>query len=308
MWSRLKALSAALLMLVACSSEPRHEYTLMLDWMANPNHVPLFVGVEKGIFAKHGVPLRIMRLRDLGDSYPFLQSGNADLALTTMPQALQAADRDFDVRYAATIIDRPLVAFIALETSGFQDASDLKEASLGAGFGGFTHCVLQHLETSHHLSFGEQRRIAFDLVAALATEQVDVILAYWNIEPYQLEALGFQAVTWSISDFGIPEYHDVIVVSHGTFSKRDSFQAALTECIDYCKKHPREAFQHYVQANPEKGEKTLVWEERVWNENVHLLSRQQAVASDIWLEMWQWLVDNGCDLAKETPPLDFIRS
>ena len=269
--------------------------------MANPNHVPLFAGLEKGIFAKHGVNLEIRRLHDMGDTYPFLSSGQAQLALSTMPQALQAADRGHQIRCAGTLFNRPLVAFIVREDSEITCEKDLSGKVLGAAFGAFTCCVLKHYEAQHQICFAQRYRVAFDLVGILATEQVDAIFAYQNIEPMQLEALGIPARVLPVAPPDIPDYHDVVVMCREDFDQRVAFQEALKEAIQYCLEEPDEAFDLYLTANPEKGEFVQSWERESWKQNLDLLARSQKIDSQLWISVWQWLDAQGYAFEQSAP-------
>lgn len=300
-----KKLLFILLLLVACSKAPskKPDCRLLLDWMPNPNHVALYAGLEKGIFSKHGIELDILRTYDCDDAFPFLATGRVELALCTMPMALRAADEGYPIRYVASLFDRPLVAFIARQDLGIESFEDLHGRSLGAGFGMFTTALVDCAEQHYGLAFSERRKIAFDLVPALTTGQVDVVTgAFWNIEAEQLKALGVPISVFKVDDMGVPQYHNVVVVSHSNFSKRRAFQDALEESLDFCRSYPEEAFRLYLAANPEKGQSVRAWEEKAWEATLPLLGENSPPDAALWREVWAWMSRYGCHLRSEVFP------
>lgn len=301
--------SCFLLGLCGCSQQPSTDTKksrLVLDWMPNPNHIPLFVGLQRGIFTKHGVDLEILRAYDADDVFAFLASGRVELAVCTMPNILRALDQNYPVTYVASVFDRPLIAFVARRDRGVEVFEDLNGCSLGAGFGMFTTAVVDSVENHTQVKFAQRKRVAFDLVPALVTGQVDAIVgAFWNIEVEQLRHMNVPLTAFRIDeldDLGVPPYHDVVIVSEEHFSYQEAFRKALDESIHFCQQFPDEAFELYMQANPEKGRSVREWEEKAWAATVPILASSQGVKEELWRDVWQWMVESGCRLrSKEFP-------
>ena len=65
-------------------------------------------------------------------------------------------------------------------------------------------------------------RPPFDAISALGTNQIDVIFGpFENIEGVQLESLGVEMGYFHLGSFGIPNFHDMIVVANGLFLKEN---------------------------------------------------------------------------------------
>ena len=75
--------------------------------------VPLHVGVEKGIFAHHGVDIKIFDLRGAAEQQQALISGAIDVGLGSGP-AMSFSARGATVKGIAEMASKPLVMVLAV--------------------------------------------------------------------------------------------------------------------------------------------------------------------------------------------------
>lgn len=305
-------LFALLILLISCNGqvEKKSSHTLVLDWIPNPNHIPLFVGVEKGYFKKHGVPLKILRLRDSSDGLPSLGSGRADFAVHYMPRAIKAASEGISFKVAATLIDHPLQVFLFRQDSFILEPEDMNGRILGSNMGFFTRGLLSLMEEKYGVHFRQTRAVYFDLSAFLGLRVIDVVSnAYWNIEPHQLASLGVETAYFPLSTFGVPNYHELVVLcSPTTFSNDPTilkrFQAGLDASIHFCRKHPEKAFQMYLKSNPSKVKSQTTWEKKSWKDTLPLFSEATAPKKAVWEQFYLWmrrenLIQKDVDLSQQ---------
>src|SRR2546426_11925051 len=76
----LAAMAAGAVVVVAPGARAQTPTTVTAAIGSNMNHVPSFVGVEKGIFLKHGVDVKLKILSTGQEMSKALQAGEAHLA------------------------------------------------------------------------------------------------------------------------------------------------------------------------------------------------------------------------------------
>lgn len=271
------------------------ETKMLLDWLPNPNHVPLYAGIEKGIFRKHGIHLNLMKLSDPSETIPFLTTGQTDLALYYMPETCRAIVNGAKISPVGVLIREPLNGIIFRNNETISRLLDLQGKKIGYCGGGFGQSFLNYLLGKNRIVPSEKINVSFDLVGSLGLKKVDAIYgAYWNIEVPHLNSLGISTNYFTMEQLGFPPYYELIVVAltekvrvnPGLF---DGFSKALQESLDWSKSNPEAAFEIYKKANPDKSEETLVWESKAWNVTYPMLSEKQMIQKDIWENFLEWL-------------------
>lgn len=295
-----KALVALLaflgMMLGGCQqSETSGETRLLLDWLPNPNHVPLYVGVEKGFFEQYGINLSIQKVSDPADAIPYVTSGKAELALFYMPDTIRAIERGANIKPIGILFKQPLNAVIFRKTEKIKKPADLNGKVVGYCVDGTGTVVLDYILEKNQIEPLEKRNVSFDLVSTLGTNKVDAIYgAYWNIECEHLESLGIQTDHFDLRDLSYPNYYELIVVAQNNSNQTDpgfveAFQRALQASIDYSVQNPDEAFDIYLKANPDKGAKTSAWEKQSWNKTYPILTLDQHFDNEVWQKLRAWV-------------------
>lgn len=266
---------------------------LLLDWLPNSNHVPIYAGVEEQIFAKHGIHLQVIELNDPSDTIPYLTSGKADIALFYMPDVVTANMKGAELQIAGILIDQPLNSFIFRVGEGISSPQDLSGKVIGYCVAGSSLHVLGRLLKESHIVPKELRNVSFDLVTLLGTRQVDVIYgAFWNIEGEHLKSLNIPTSHFEVSQLGHPLYSELVFVGSGDSKKFAAFKQAMQESIDHCKANPEKAFEQYVRSHPEKSKRTIAWERQAWLKTLPLLAKTQHISEENWDHLKAWFFDS----------------
>lgn len=295
---------AALVLMVAAifcgcqqSKEDLKETVLILDWLPNPNHVPIYVGIERGFFQDHGINLKVLKVADPSDSIPYLTSGQVDLCLTYMSHTIKALDQGAAVIPVGILIQQPLNAVIFRTDEGINQPADLTGKVIGYCVDGYHMAFLQAMFRDQNISPKEWRNVSFDLVSTLGTHQVDALYgAYWNIEGENLRAWGVETSYFPLSDFDVPGYYELIFLARKESHQAkeefiSSFQQALQKSIDYALASPDSAFEDYLKFNPDKSQKTRQWEKNAWLKTLSALASNQQIDRDLWNGFVDWLVE-----------------
>lgn len=282
------------LLFVGCHK--REKTHLLLDWLPNPNHIPLYVGCDKGFFEEEGIELCIEKMHESGGGISFLTSRQADLLVYHLPNALKACSRGAQLKIAGLLIKEPLRSLIFREDLNIAQPSDLSEHVLGYCVGGSDTAFLDHILSQKNIKPKERRNVSVDLISAIGTRNVDFVYGgFWNIEPHQLKNLGVATHFFKIQDLGVPSYYEMIILANSSASDAfiSSFKKALQKSIDFCKAHPEEAFESYLAHNPDRRKKTLSWEKEAWAVTYPLLATDQSIDEKEVETFYHWAQEIG---------------
>lgn len=278
-------------------TEGEGTFRLLLDWIPNANHIPLYVGIEKGFFREEKIRLLLQKMHDTGGGISYLTSHQADLLVNHMPGTLKAAARGASLKVIGVLFKTPLSGFIYRTPPEISQSRDLSGRLLGYCLGGPDTLFLEFLLRQAHIEPAGRKNVSVDLISAMATHSVDFIYGgFWNIEPAQLAALGMTTGYIPIQELGVPNYCEMIILAndHTTAASplfAAAFQRALQKSIDYCRAEPEEAFKIYARGNPDHRPKTLQWEREAWEKTLPLLARDQRVDREEVATFYSWLYD-----------------
>jgi NitT/TauT family transport system substrate-binding protein len=291
----LRKLATASLLVMVSSCQSSGDTRLVLDWLPNPNHVPIYAGVEKGFFRDEGIDLEVLKVHDPSDVLSYVTSGMADVGISYMHHTVQAYARGADIHVVGALFKQPLNGLMFRSDSGIESLQDLSGKVIARSVGGVDHLMLEGVLRDHAVEPALVRKVGFDLVTVLGERQADALYgAYWNIEGAQFESLGIATDFLSIQEYGAPHFYELLLVTRihsETF--RSGFRRALEKSIAWSKAHPDEAFSIYAKANPDKRTATLAWEQRAWERTHPLLARDQSLDPDVFLTFYEWLKSVG---------------
>ena len=246
------------LLIFACPAyciETEEPLTIMLDWSINPNHAVLIVGQHYHFFEKHGLKVNLISPADPTDPPKFAAAGKVDLALTYEPHWILQKRQGLSVVWAATLINRPLLAIIT--NVKIKSLKDLKNQPVAYSMGGadelFFHTILERVGLN--LNQVTLVNVHYSTLQALAAGKVMAIAdAMRNVEPFILQEKKISYHMFYPEDYGVPQYAELIFVTRPGLlhtKKLESFIAALQESTLYLKQHPEESWQAFVKDYPE---------------------------------------------------------
>ncbi|MEC7838434.1 MAG: ABC transporter substrate-binding protein [Chlamydiota bacterium] len=276
----------------------KSNHTMVLDWLPNPDHIPIYVAIHKGFFSKNGLDIEVKKVPDPSDSIGYVASGKVDLAVHYFPDTVTACHRGAALVPVGKLIGVPLRGFIYRSGEGIARPSDLTGKVAGYCVDGSCLKTFKTLMSENAIYPQKMLNVSFDLVSSLGTKQVDFTYgAFWNIECAHLQSLGVATDYFSIEELGFPKYPELIFVCKegSTFSntaESHQFKKAIQESINFCVSNPQEAFEIYLQAHPDKAESVQKWEWNAWLATIPLLPKDQTFDQQEWESMTQWILDN----------------
>ena len=236
------------------------QINVMLDWLLNPNHAPLFVAQQEGFFAKQGLKVRIITPVDPSDGPRLVAAGNDEIAIDYGVSLFEQINQGLPLMRIGALVDQAMEALGVLESSGIKGIKDLKGKKVAVSSTAIDKLMLSTMLKKYGLSLKDITliNVKYNLVQALLTHRVDAVSGIMrNIEPFEIAgALGNKDKLrlFYPEDNGFPEYSELIWVINSKNKEAPwvaKFLLALKQATHYLKQHPDETWQAFIKAHPE---------------------------------------------------------
>jgi putative hydroxymethylpyrimidine transport system substrate-binding protein len=232
--------------------------TVMLDFFANPNHVPLYVAQTEKFFSDQGLEVDIQIPADPSDPPKLAAAGRVDLAITTSLDLVITRAAGLRLTTVGSLIQHPLGGLMVLSSSGIQTLADLKGKKIGYSLEPEEPVLWTAMLATADLKPGDFQliNVGFNTVTALLAGQVDAIGAFRNFEPIQLALMGHETVFFPFEAHGIPDtWQLVFVASEATLQTKSElirkFLLALSDAIPFTLRDPNRALDDFFAVNPD---------------------------------------------------------
>ena len=216
-FAALPLLLGALLLTLAAPARAADELTLLLDWFVNPDHAPILIAEETGLFEERGLEVEVIAPADPNDPPKLVAAGRADIAVSYQPQLHIQANAGLPLVRVGTLVATPLNTLVVLEDGGIESVADLKGRKVGFSVGGFEDALLGAMLAEHGLSLDDVElvNVNFALSPALLSGQVDAVIgAFRNFELNQLELEGRPGRAFYPEEEGVPPYDELIFIAN----------------------------------------------------------------------------------------------
>lgn len=241
------------------SAATPQKLTVVLDWFPNPDHAPLIIAKQQGYFKKQGLDVELVGPTDPADPIKWVAAGKADIGLTYEPQLMEQVDHGLPLIRIGTLIDKPLNCLVALKDGQIKSPTDLKGKRIGVSNNGVSSAMLKVMLAKQGLKEKDIEivNIRYNLTQALLSHQVDATTGMMrNYEVPQLESKHQKVVAFFPEEHGIPNYSELIFISHKDHTKDPrlgKFLAAIQQGVRYLDEHPNEAWQQFAKQYPESN-------------------------------------------------------
>jgi len=295
----------------ATSAMALEKVTVLLDWFVNPDHAPLFVALERGYFADHGLEVEMIAPSNPNDPPKLVAAGKADIAVSYQHQHQMQIDQGLPLVRIATLVATPLNSLVVLEDGPIKSISDLKGKTIGYSVGGFETVLLKVMLEKEGLDLSDVKlvNVNFSLSPSLFTGQVDgVIGAFRNFELNQMDIEKRPGKAFYVEENGVPAYDELILIANReqvgdqiSDSKLRRFVDALEEGVQYLVNHPDESWKLFI-----KGERKNLDDElnrRAWKDTLPRFAlRPGALDQKRYRRFADFLQKQGS--VKNVPPLE----
>lgn len=293
-----------------CEDEKITKIRLGLEWFLNPDHLPLIVAIEEGIFHDFGLDVELLEPKDHWEAEKEILEGRLDVAVTEpLHLAMDAMNSkpvigfsrflhsDGGVMYKKGVgIDRPrdmcgrTISYpgspgpggpAIVQTMVESDGGECNIDSYGKYNGGFFHT--DALESGNA-----------DLAA----------LIFWNFELPEAAARNVDVDFFSLRDYGVPDFCQLVL-----FTSQERFQTlkhslrklilAMRKATGIIHRQPDVARKHYDSyVNDDENAAQLTETQKTIQKNTMTATltafpNDNSMSSDYYERLSSWLVSTG---------------
>jgi putative hydroxymethylpyrimidine transport system substrate-binding protein len=258
------ALALALAVLAGCGEKKESlsppgskRVELMLDFIPNADHAPIYAAQAAGYFKQAGLDVQIRKPADPSVPIKQVAAGRVDLAVSYEPEVLRARDKGLHVVSVGALVQKPLTSIISLPKAGIRRPADLKGKTVGTAGIDYQAAYLQSVlgDAGVRPQSVKVRNLGFGLVPGLVTKKVDAILGgFWNYEGVELRLKHKKPRIIRIEKAGVPTYDELVLVANEDALDRDgpklrAFIGALSRGTGELKRNPSGAIDGLLRAN-----------------------------------------------------------
>ncbi|GEM80307.1 ABC transporter substrate-binding protein [Vibrio superstes] len=267
--NRFSAVLASIALLVSASvSAKDKELTLMLDWFVNPNHGPIVIAQEKGMFAEQGLKVTIQEPADPSVPSKLVAANQVDLAISYQPSFLIDVAAGLPLVWSGTLLATPLNTLTVLDNGKINSLSDLKGKTVGVSVSGTDEAIIGKMLGNENVDYSDIKivNVGWALSSSLASGRVDAIWGGMrNFESHQLDLEGYKSKSFFPEEHGIPPYDELMFVANAKNYDKEAiqrFNKALELATQYIVNHPETAWKEFIAYNPDTLDNEL--NHRAW--------------------------------------------
>jgi putative hydroxymethylpyrimidine transport system substrate-binding protein len=253
----------ATLVLAACAerTEPtgapaQKRLTLLLDWLPNADHAPIYAAQASGAFRRAGLDVHIETPSDATTPLKLLAARRVDLAITYEPELLLSRAKGQKLVGVGALVQRPLSSLISLHGK-VKTPRDLAGKSVGVTGLPSDEASLRAILAHDGVDRGRVKTVdvGFNLVPSLLSKKVDAVLgAYWNVEAVQLARQHKDPSVIRLDQAGVPTYNELVFAAREDYVGEQGevvrrFMQALARGAEAMRNDPNMAVDALVAAN-----------------------------------------------------------
>ncbi|MDO8954778.1 MAG: ABC transporter substrate-binding protein [Gammaproteobacteria bacterium] len=226
------------------SAQGMDKITLALDWYINPDHAPILVAFSQGYFKQQGLEVTLISPVQSTEPAQLVAAGQADLGIDYQPSVLVEMAAGMPLIWVGTLVNQPLNCIVVLANSPIHRLADLKGRSIGYSASPSTVAMLNSMLSFNHIAPNSVNQISIqmDLSQALLSHRVDAVDGMMrNVEPIQLQNMGYATRLFFPEENGVPSYDELVIIANKNTVNRSEvarFNKALAEGVAYLQAHP----------------------------------------------------------------------
>jgi NitT/TauT family transport system substrate-binding protein len=225
--------------------------SLMPLWIPQAQFAGYYVALDKGIYARHGIDLKILSAGPGQSPAEALKTGQADFAILWLTTALQHRAIGTELVNLAQIIQKSSMLLVSKKSAGIRSVADMDGRKVGLWEGDIS-IPPRALFARHRIKIREVRQSS--TVNLFLRGGIDVASAMWYNEYHTILNSGLDPDELNVvflSEQGMNFPEDGIYTLQSTLQKdpalADAFVAASLEGWRYAFEHPEEALDIVIK-------------------------------------------------------------
>ena len=250
------ALALAFGLALGGGAQAQEKLTVLLEWFVNPDHAPLVVAKELGLFEKAGLEIELLPPADPSIVPRAVASGQAEIGVHYQPNLYLDHAAGVPLVRFGTLVETPLNTLTVLADGPVRDIADLAGKRVGFSVSGFEDVMLGRMleQAGVDRKSVELINVNFALSQSLMTGRVDATIGgFRNFELTQMRLEGAEGKAFFPEEHGVPAYDELIFVTRPELAGDDRlarFLGAVEAGAIHLTNHPQESWQLFIRAYP----------------------------------------------------------
>lgn len=288
-WSMFVGVNADVKAIYKAPLSEMEKVTLLLDWLPNIDHAPLYVAQQNKTFAKHGLEVELRWGGDPNAPLKLVAAGQAPFAVSYQQSVTiaRASEEVLPVKSIGLLVEHPLNTISFLKKSGIKTPADFKGKKIGYTVAPLDVLLFNAIAANAGLSEDDYEliNIGANIMAPLLTGQIDAVIGpFRNYEINMLKLEGAEADYFPLEKHGIPDYYELVIITNDSYLEKHPETAkklimAIQEAIKFTKKNPDTALQLFFKANPDASKEL---EKLAFKDTVDLFATTQIQSAEKW--------------------------
>lgn len=251
------ALALLLSVTTAGAAHAADKLTVMLEWFVNPDHAPLVVAKELGLFEEAGLEVELVPPADPSIVPRAVASGKAEIGIHYQPNLYLDHDAGVSLVRFGTLVETPLNTLTVLADGPIRELKDLEGKKIGYSVSGFEDAIISRMLGSAGVDKDkiELVNVNFALSPSLISGQVDATIGgYRNFELTQMKLEGHEGRAFFPEEHGIPVYDELVFITRPELTGDDRlrrFLAAVEKGAIHLTNHPQQGWELFIKAYPD---------------------------------------------------------
>lgn len=243
--------------LVASTATAQDRLSVLLEWFVNPDHAPLVIAQELGLFAAEGLEVTLIPPADPSIVARMVAAGQADIGVHYQPNLYLDHAAGLPLIRFGTLVETPLNTLTVLAEGPVATLADLKGRRIGFSVSGFEDAVLGRMLAGAGLGLHDVTlvNVNFALTPALLAGQVDATIGgFRNFEHSQMRLEGHEPRSFYPEEHGVPLYDELIFVTRPELRddpRLPRFLAAIEQAAAHLTNHPEDSRALFTRAYPD---------------------------------------------------------
>ncbi|OOM78087.1 ABC transporter substrate-binding protein [Clostridium sp. BL-8] len=193
------------------------EVNVVLDWYPNAVHGFIYEAIEKGYYEQEGLKVNIEFPSNTNDAISLTAAGKADLGIYYLQDvAMARGNEDIPVKSVGAIVQSPLSRVISLKDKNIKSPKDLVGKKVGYGGTELSESIISTMleNVGEKKDSAQTVDVGFDIMSSMTTGNVDATIGgFINHEVPALEEQGYDLNYFSPTDYGVPNYYELVFVA-----------------------------------------------------------------------------------------------
>lgn len=244
------------IVLSAGAAAAAEKLTVMLEWFVNPDHAPIIVARELGLFGKAGLDIELIPPADPSSVPRLVAAGQVDIGVHYQPNLYLDHAAGLPLVRFGTLVETPLNTVTVLDDGPIRSLADLKGKKIGFSVSGFEDAMLGRMLASAGLKKEDVElvNVNFALSPSLIAGKVDATIGgFRNFELTQMRLEGHEGRSFFPEEHGVPVYDELVFVTDKAKigdKRLRPFLSAVEQGAIFLTNHPEEAWKLFIKAYP----------------------------------------------------------